>query len=104
MKVQISKSDWIKATCNQKGKFWCPIDKQEFLLNVWSDSVKITVNATPIKKNKKIAKTRSLDDRPKFFYCDNCDKQFPLETANKIYGNDEVYYVCDKCVKSSYKI
>jgi len=44
--------------------------------------------------------------KQKTFCCDNCDKQFLLETANKIYDdeNNEIFYVCDKCVKNSYKL
>ena len=42
----------------------------------------------------------------KTFLCENCEKEFPLDTANKIYDdeNNEVFYVCDKCVKSNYRI
>jgi hypothetical protein len=60
MKVKISKENWINATTDFKGKFWCPIERQESLLNVWPNSVdiEIEVDKPNTKKVKKYKYTR----------------------------------------------
>lgn len=55
MKVKISKENWIKATTDIKGKFWCPIERQESLLNVWPDGVDIEIEVDK-PKTKKVKK------------------------------------------------
>lgn len=50
MIVYISKKDWLEATLDIKGRFYCPIDMQRLLLHVWPDNVKIKIKATKTKK------------------------------------------------------
>lgn len=74
--VLISKKDWIKATCDIKGKFYCPIDMQRGLLDVWPERTFIEINKVeqPIK-SKEIEKIKYIKYRLGMTTIEDLEKQ-----------------------------
>lgn len=43
-KILLTKEAWLRATTDITGKFYCPVDMQGKLLDVWPEGVKIEIN------------------------------------------------------------
>lgn len=46
VKVSISKQDWIASTLGFFGRFYCPRNLQQGLLDAWPDETQIRIDAT----------------------------------------------------------